>query len=108
MSNGYKLMALSEVRPGMMLSDDLLDRQGQLLLPKGAALTDASIASVGRHGIGMLPIISGNAAPPDAAQVNARLDRLFRHNERDDNADWATGILRRFVEDYRLGREVAP
>jgi hypothetical protein len=40
--------------------------------------------------------------------VQARLDQLFRKNDRDDSADWATGILRRYIEDYRLGREVAP
>jgi hypothetical protein len=38
--------------------------------------------------------------------VQARLDYLFRANDREDHADWATGILRRYVEDYRLQREV--
>jgi hypothetical protein len=40
--------------------------------------------------------------------VLARLDHLFRNNDRDNENDWATGILRRYVEDLRLEREVAP
>jgi hypothetical protein len=32
---------------------------------------------------------------------------VFRQHDRDDLGDWATGILRRYVEDYRLQREVA-
>lgn len=109
MSIGHKLTALAEAQPGMVLSDALLDRLGQMLLPKGAVLTEASIRSLRRHGIGMLPIVASAApAPLDPAAVQARLDHLFRRNERDNDADWATGILRRFVEDYRLEREVAP
>jgi hypothetical protein len=109
MSNGYKLTQLADTQPGMVLSDVLLDRLGHMLLPKGAVLTEASIASLGRHGVGMLPVVSGDApSPPDAPALQARLDHLFRGNERDNEADWATGILRRFIEDYRLEREVAP
>ena len=109
MGKGHKLTALAEVQPGMMLSDALLDRRGQMLLPKGAVLTAASIASLGRHGVGMLPIVSDDVPEPvDPAAVQARLDHLFRKNERGNEDDWATGILRRFIEDYRLGREVAP
>ena len=32
--------ALADVKPDMVLSDDLLDPQGQVLLPKGAMLTE--------------------------------------------------------------------
>lgn len=110
MSAGYKLTALAAARPGMVLSDVLLDRQGQMLLPQGSVLTDSVLASLARHGVDMLPIVAGDtgAAPADSGQVQARLDHLFRNHDRDDDNDWATGILRRYVEDYRHGREVAP
>jgi hypothetical protein len=111
MSAGYKLTALAAARPGMVLSDVLLDRQGQVLLPQGAVLTASVLASLARHGVHTLPIVdaaSGPAIEADPQQVQARLDHLFRNNQRDDHADWATGILRRHVEDYRFGREVAP
>lgn len=110
MSTGYKLTALATARPGMMLSDVLLDRQGQMLLPQGTVLTESVLASLARHGVDMLPIVAteADAAPADAGHVQARLDHLFRNHERDDNDDWATGLLRRYVEDYRHEREVAP
>jgi hypothetical protein len=108
MSAAYQLIALSQARPGMVLSDVLLDRQGQVLLPQGAVLTEAALVSLARHGVAMVPIQDDAAGSADPAAVQARLDHLFRKNDRDDNDDWATGILRRYVEDYRLGREVAP
>jgi hypothetical protein len=111
MSAAYQLIALSQATPGMVLSDVLLDRQGQVLLPQGAVLTEAVLASLGRHGVEMVPILDSRdnrASAADPSAVQARLDHLFRKNDRDNDDDWATGILRRYVEDYRLGREVAP
>lgn len=109
MSSAYQHLPLSEVRPGMVLSDVLLDQQGQVLLPQGAVLTAAIIALLPRHGIEMLAVRTGEAdavPAPDEAVVKARLGRLFRNNDIDDNDDWATGILHRYIEDYRLGREI--
>jgi hypothetical protein len=112
MSTAHKLTELGRARPGMALSDDLLDRQGQMLLPKGAVLTEAMLASLARHGVAMLPLVGAEAEADtcavDPVEVQARLDHLFRNNDRDDGNDWATGILRRYVEDLRLGREVTP
>lgn len=110
MSSAYKLTELGHARAGMVLGADLLDRQGQLLLPAGAALTENSLAALARHGVAMLPIRQEQsaAAPVDVAALQARIDHLFRKNDPDDSADWATGILRRYIEDYRLGREVTP
>ena len=112
MSAAYQHLALADVRPGMILSDVLLDKQGQVLLPQGAVLTAATIALLPRHGVEMLPIAQTDAAhhvqqaPIDAAAVEARQDRLFRKNDVDNQNDWATGILRRYMLDYRLGREI--
>ena len=109
MSSAYQHLPLAEVRPGMVLSDVLLDQQGQVLLPQGAVLTAPIIALLPRHGIEMLAVRTGgaDAAPaPDQAAIQARLAHPFRHNDIDNNDDWATGILHRYVEDYRLGREI--
>jgi hypothetical protein len=52
---------------------------------------------------------AGSIAPaPDPAALQARLAHLFRHSAGDDAAGRATGILHRYMEDYRLGREIAP
>ena len=112
MSAAYQHLALADVRPGMILSDVLLDQQGQVLLPQGAVLTAATIALLPRHGVEMLPIARTDAgqhvqeAPIDAAAVEARQARLFRKNDLDNQNDWATGILRRYMLDYRLGRSI--
>jgi hypothetical protein len=107
----YRLMPLADVRSDMVLADVVRDERGNVLLSKGIVLTDTLIASLRRHGIEALAIAAAAQAdtpPPDPTVVQARLDHLFRNNERDDHNDWATGILRRYVEDYRLQREVAP
>jgi hypothetical protein len=108
MSLAYQLTALADSRPGMVLSDVLRDARGNVLLAQGVTLTEAMLASLARHGIDALPIaIARAAAPaPDPSSLQARLDHLFRNNVRDDNNDWATGILRRYMEDYRFEREV--
>ena len=65
MNLAYQHLALAEVQPGMVLSDVLLDRQGQVLLPQGAVLTAAIIALLPRHGIDRLPVLrTDDAAPP--------------------------------------------
>jgi len=51
------------------------------------------------------PMPPAEAPAPDASVVQARLDRLFRNHDRDDPNDWATALLRRYVEDYRLQRD---
>jgi len=114
MTAAYQLMPLADVRSGMVLSDVVRDERGNVLLSKGVVLTATLIASLGRHGIEALAIVAAQdadadappPAPPDHAAIQARLDHLFRNNERDDHNDWATCILRRYVEDYRLQREV--
>jgi hypothetical protein len=110
MSAAIRLTPLHNAHPGMVLSDVLLDANGNVLLAQGVVLTEAMLASLARHGIESLPIFRADAcqaAPAfDAQAVQARLDRLFRANDREDHADWATGILRRYVEDYRLQRTV--
>lgn len=110
MSAAYQHLALAEIRPGMILSDELQDEQGHVLLPRGAVLTEATIALLPRHGIESLAVLApgGEAGEPaaDLDAVQQRLAHLFRKNDIDNNEDWATGILRRYVEDYRLQRGI--
>ena len=78
MSSAYQHLALAEVRPGMVLSDVLLDQQGQVLLPQGAVLTAAIIALLPRHGIDMLAVLRSDAAPAPAPTRRRAHQRAWR------------------------------
>jgi hypothetical protein len=95
-------ITLAQASPGMILSDDLLDEHGHILLPAGAVLTQASIAGLLRREIDSVPI-EGEEIEDDAAAIErhrTRLAQLFRHHREDD---LATEILRQFVVKFRLG-----
>lgn len=96
-------LALADVSPGMILSDDLLDLQGQVLLPKGVTLTEQTIESLRRHDVISLSIMTGELTPEEEAVQHAhfqhRLERLFR--KLDDSP--ANVLLQRYVRDFRLG-----
>lgn len=110
MNGAYQLTPLAEATPGMVLGEVLRDGKGNVLLANGAVLTEGMLASLARHGIELLPILGAAHAdaPVDPALVQERLDRVFRKHERGNHSDWATGILRQYIEDFRLGREVGP
>jgi len=110
MNGAYQLTPLAEATPGMVLGEVLRDGNGNVLLAQGAVLTEGMLASLARHGIDLLPILDAvrAEAPVDPALVQERLDRVFRKHERGNHGDWATGILRQYIEDFRLDREVGP
>jgi len=113
MGAAHQMVDLDKASAGMVLSDAILDQQGQVLLAEGTVLTEATLAALARHDIAMVPIaLSAEAAPPvDAAAIVARIDYLFRGDGSESHAgplDTATALLHRYIIDYRLGHEVAP
>ena len=108
MTDCYKQLALDQTQPGMILSDDLLDRQGNVLLPRGVALSESTLASLKRHGIETLPI---ECAPLSVVDQEAELERhrqrlaiLFRtpQNAVEAPSD-AMRTLQQYVTRFRLG-----
>jgi hypothetical protein len=109
MSDDHELVPVATALPGMVLSDELLDSHGLVLLAKGTVLSEAIILSLARHQIDVVPVARVEAhRAPDAPAVQARLDFMFRRHDREDDNDWAGNLLRRYVEDYRLERKVTP
>ena len=113
MHPAHHMVDLEQASAGMVLSDAILDQQGQVLLAEGTVLTEATIAALARHDIAMVPIaVSADATPPvDAAAVTARVAYIFRGDGSELDAgpfDTATSLLHRYILDYRLDREVAP
>lgn len=76
-------MALEQLQPGMRVAAAVVDAAGRVLLPVGAELSEASIASLQRREIAQVSIELD--LPDDPAQVEANrqkaraeLDHLFR------------------------------
>jgi hypothetical protein len=111
MTASFQHLALAEVQPGMVLSDELLDVHGKVLLPEGTVLTADILALMPRHGITALPIALPEKSPmeqaADHARQLARIDHLFRLHDADDGEEWAANALRRLVTEYRVGKEAA-
>jgi hypothetical protein len=112
MTGTYRHLPLADVEPGMVLSDELLDKQGQVLLPAGTVLTEKMLERMPNHGIESLAVV-GDAAPDpvqSAAEREAHLARiamLFRHHDPANADDWAAHSLRALVTAFRVGKEVA-
>lgn len=112
MTATYRHLPLADVQPGMVLSDELLDKQGHVLLPAGTVLTEKMLERMPGHGVESLAVAAD--APPDpeqsAAERESRLARiavLFRHHAADDQEDWAAQALRALVTTFRVGKEAA-
>lgn len=82
MISKYKQLDIDDAEAGMVLSAGVLDRQGSVLLPAGAALTDSLLTSMRRRGIDSVQVV-GNAVSTheleaERERIAARLARLFR------------------------------
>jgi hypothetical protein len=97
---------LDAARAGMVLAGDLVDANGGVLLPDGATLSEANLASLRRRGVEACSVLL--AAEEDGfddpaaraarlAQQLRRLQRLFRRSA----AEEATPLLLRLLTTYR-------
>lgn len=107
MTELHQHMALAQVHPGMVLSDELLDVQGKVLLPSGTVLSAVMLASLPHHGIDMLPILlestrSDQEVACALQQQRQRLAYLFRKHDLADESEQATSTLYRLMLDFRL------
>ncbi len=105
MTASYKQLTLHELAVGMILSDDLRDDNGVILLSQGVIITDAIIAALKRHGVETVPILCSEVSADDeAAEMALRkqhLAKLFRKQSPDD----ASALLHACVELFRLGNQ---
>jgi hypothetical protein len=107
MSGSYTYVPLPQLRTGMVLSDDLLDSNGNVLLARGMELTAAMMTSLQRHAVAAVPIACGAPEQHVLSEIRKhdaqRLARLFRKPGSDDTD--ATGILHQYVRHFRLGAQ---
>jgi len=112
MTGTYRHLPLAKVEPGMVLSDELLDTHGQVLLPAGAVLTERMLERLQDHGIESLAVVDDAPADPaqTAAEREAHLARiavLFRRHDPANAEDPAANMLRTLVTEFRVGKEAA-
>jgi hypothetical protein len=102
MISKYKQLDLDAAEAGMVLAAEVLDHQGSVLLPAGAALTDALLTSMRRRGIDSVRVaddaVSTQELEAERERIAARLARLFR---RPDQSAAAT-ILQSALGAYRM------
>jgi hypothetical protein len=82
MISKYKQLDLDDAEAGMVLAAEVLDHQGSVLLPAGAALTEALLTSMRRRGIDSVQVVDDAVSPQELEaereRVAARLAHLFR------------------------------
>jgi hypothetical protein len=101
MTNRHRYLPLSKVSPGMTLADDLLDKQGHVLLPAGATLTAGMLKSLAQHAVQQLSIAQeGMSEQEQTVDYQKKLDRLeilFRQGP----YQAPTSTLQEYVHNYR-------
>jgi hypothetical protein len=101
------LVDLDEASAGMVLAEALLDTHGAVLLPQGAVLSDATLASLRRRGVACCSVLAPEPVEDPALaearrqQALQRLQHLFRRSAPDGADSGAGGELRRLLADYR-------
>jgi hypothetical protein len=106
MINARRYMTVASLYPGLILGDELLDKQGHLLLPAGTKLTQAMINSLSHHDVQQVSIvdtfeqneITDNEKATNKNATRDRLANLFRHLP--DNA--AGKDLMGYIYKYRM------
>ncbi len=105
MDNRHQYLSIKNIKPGMILADDLMDKHGRILLPAGTSLTDKILKSITQHHILQLSILVSEL--PGEVQDQAlerqkkidRLEQLFRLGPYES----PTSILQAYTYKYREG-----
>ena len=96
----YRTIALEQAEEGMQLFEDVVDRQGNVLIPAQTALTASLVRSLERRGIESVQVIDDSVSSEEIeaarAQALARLDQLFSRSH-----GRASEELKRAVLAYR-------
>jgi len=94
-SDEMGLIGLTEVHAGMILRADVVAQGDRLLLGAGAELSEGHLRIFSMWGVTAVDVEGGSAAdvtakaaaelsPAERAAVEARMDALWRHNDRRD------------------------
>lgn len=94
-----KMISLEDARPGMQLAADVCDANGGMLLAAGAVLSEAALAALARRGVTQFAVVVALSPEERArrvAEIDQRLDALFRHAGNDPLLRKLRGTMREF------------
>jgi hypothetical protein len=98
----FRVVPTAEAEEGMCLYDDVRDRAGNVLLPKLAALTGATINSLLRREFEALLIVDESITPEQLAAERQRVEERLAYLCRHAGNGRANLLLRDVVEAYRI------
>ena len=107
MNTLHILIGLENAVAGMILTDNLHDAEGTMLLPQGTTLTEASLISLRRHKVQNLRVLMAEHTAADKETTlefqHQRLAKLFSAA----GNTGANGLLLRHIMQYRFGENHA-
>ncbi|OMH25894.1 hypothetical protein [Motiliproteus sp. MSK22-1] len=95
MNSESRVMPLEGIEPGLELAEDLVNGAGQLLVNKGAKLTDKLCESLKNRGVEEVCVQVVNPAP-GLEEIQSRLDKQFCHTEKTETMIAFKAMLERF------------
>ena len=103
MKSVHEQISLDKAVAGMILMENLSDAEGNMLLSRGTALTEAALIILRRRRVKYLHVLTPARAAADMKTAHAlqhqRLTKLFRAAGNTE----ANGLLLRHLLQYRLG-----
>lgn len=102
MTTRSKHVAIDEAAAGMVLADEVRDRQGNVLLAKGAELSEALLQALRKRGVEGIRIEDDGMAPEELAAERERQERRLAHLFRKPYDGQANAFLREQVTAYRM------
>jgi hypothetical protein len=102
MTSRYKHVALDEASAGMVLADEVCDRQGNVLLAKGAELSESLMQALRRRGVESIRIEDDALSPEQLAAERERVAARLAHLFRKPHAGAANTLLREQLIGYRM------
>lgn len=100
MNSNHRVLRLDEIQSGSLLAESILDANGDVLLPRGGAVTAAIIDNLRSSGVTSLPILF---APHEAgASRELAVAERLRHIFRNAGCHPPSMDLQRQLSAYRL------
>lgn len=103
MNIGSQKMDLDEAIAGMVLSGEVHDGRGGVLLPSKTVLTDVLLTSLRRRGIDTVCVVHNALSRDEVTESNERVQQRLISLFRKCGSDRIGATLLQQITEYRLG-----